>query len=49
MVNMHKLKVFSGRANRPLAEKIAASLGDSLGKLYLSDFPDGETRVERAA
>src|SRR5579872_5886610 len=45
MTNMHKLKVFSGRANRPLAEQIAGQLGDSLGKLPLSDFPDGETRV----
>jgi ribose-phosphate pyrophosphokinase len=45
MTNMHKLKVFSGRANRPLAEQIAERLGDSLGKLHLSDFPDGETRV----
>jgi ribose-phosphate pyrophosphokinase len=45
MMNMHKLKVFSGRANRPLAEKIADCLGDTLGKLLLADFPDGEVRV----
>ena len=45
MMNMHKLKVFSGRANRPLAEKIVENLGDSLGKLLLADFPDGEIRV----
>jgi ribose-phosphate pyrophosphokinase len=45
MMNMHKLKVFSGRANRPLAQSIASNLGDSLGRLHLSDFPDGETRV----
>ena len=44
-MNMHKLKVFSGRGNRPLAEKIAENLGDSLGKLLLADFPDGEIRV----
>jgi ribose-phosphate pyrophosphokinase len=37
------LKVFSGRANIPLAEKIAQCLGDPLGKLTLQNFPDGET------
>jgi ribose-phosphate pyrophosphokinase len=42
---LNKLKVFSGRANRPLAEKIATSLGDSLGKITLHDFPDGEISV----
>lgn len=29
----------------PLAEKIAHALGDSLGKLHISDFPDGETKI----
>lgn len=41
----NKLKVFSGRANIPLAEKIAHCLGDSLGKTTLSNFPDGEISV----
>jgi ribose-phosphate pyrophosphokinase len=41
-----KLKVFSGRANVPLAEKVALSLGDALGKITLSNFPDGEIRVQ---
>jgi ribose-phosphate pyrophosphokinase len=36
------LKVFSGRANVPLAEKISQCLGDSLGKITLQNFPDGE-------
>jgi ribose-phosphate pyrophosphokinase len=36
------LKVFSGRANVPLAEKIAQYLGDPLGKITLMNFPDGE-------
>jgi ribose-phosphate pyrophosphokinase len=36
------LKVFSGRANLPLAEKIARHLGDTLGKVTLGNFPDGE-------
>src|SRR5438132_342974 len=41
----HKLKVFSGRANPRLSEKIAAVLGDPLGKATLSNFPDGEISV----
>jgi ribose-phosphate pyrophosphokinase len=41
----NKLKVFSGRANIPLAEKIARHLGDNLGKITLSNFPDGEISV----
>ncbi|HTK75024.1 MAG TPA: ribose-phosphate pyrophosphokinase-like domain-containing protein, partial [Gemmataceae bacterium] len=40
MMNNHKLRIFSGRANVPLAEKIAHCLGDSLG-----NFPDGENAV----
>jgi ribose-phosphate pyrophosphokinase len=46
MMNNHKLKVFSGRANLPLAEKIAQHLGDPLGKITLSNFPDGEVSVK---
>src|SRR6201993_2236510 len=45
MMNNNKLKVFSGRANVRLAEKIAAVLGDPLGKTTLSNFPDGEISV----
>jgi ribose-phosphate pyrophosphokinase len=45
MNNNNKLKVFSGRANASLAEKIAAELGDTLGKTTLSNFPDGEISV----
>jgi ribose-phosphate pyrophosphokinase len=44
-MNNNTLKVFSGRANIPLAEKIAHHLGDNLGKITLSNFPDGETSV----
>lgn len=40
-----KLKVFSGRANLPLAEKVAEHIGDPLGKISISAFPDGETTV----
>jgi hypothetical protein len=39
---------FSGRANIPLAEKIAHCLGDSLGKVTLSNFPDGGASVVAA-
>jgi ribose-phosphate pyrophosphokinase len=41
----NKLKVFSGRANLPLTEKIAQHIGDPLGKISLGNFPDGETSV----
>jgi len=43
--NNNKLKIFSGRANRPLAEDIAAKLGVPLGRATLEDFPDLETSV----
>src|SRR5499427_6209781 len=45
MNNNSKLKVFSGRANVPLAEKIANCLGDTLGRVTLANFPDGEISV----
>src|SRR5215470_7382997 len=40
--NNYQLKVFSGRANVPLAERVAQCLGDPLGKITLQNFPDGE-------
>ena len=43
--NNNKLKIFSGRANRPLAEGIAKVLGVPLGRATLDDFPDLETSV----
>src|SRR5262245_8577454 len=45
MNHNNRLKVFSGRANVPLAEKIAKCLGDPLGKINLDNFPDGEISV----
>jgi ribose-phosphate pyrophosphokinase len=45
MNHNNKLKVFSGRANLPLAEKIVQSIGDTLGKITLANFPDGEVSV----
>ena len=38
--------IFSGNANRPLAEDIAARLNTPLGKVAVDHFSDGETRVE---
>ena len=35
--------VFSGTANLPLAEKVAAYLGKPLNKIDIKHFPDGET------
>jgi ribose-phosphate pyrophosphokinase len=43
--SVNKLKVFSGRANIALAEKMASVLGDPLGKVTISNFPDGEISV----
>jgi ribose-phosphate pyrophosphokinase len=45
-MNHNRLKVFSGSANRPLSVKVAECLGDSLGKIALDRFPDGETKVQ---
>ena len=39
---MRGLKIFSGRANVPLARKIAQSLALPLGHVSLGTFPDGE-------
>ncbi|HVK10615.1 MAG TPA: ribose-phosphate pyrophosphokinase [Gemmataceae bacterium] len=41
----NKLKIFSGRANRPLADNIARHLGVPLGNINLGNFPDGESSV----
>jgi ribose-phosphate pyrophosphokinase len=43
--NNHKLKIFGGRANRPLAENIAKILAVPLGRATIDDFPDKETSV----
>ncbi len=43
-----ELKIFSGSANRPLAEKIASHIGLELGKLELGRFADGEINVRIA-
>ena len=47
----NKLRIFSGRANRPLAEGMTKALSGllgvpvSLGNINLGNFPDGETSV----
>ena len=43
---MHRLKVFSGRANPQLAVAIAQSLGEELGGLDIRNFSDGEIWVK---
>src|SRR6266540_2056031 len=40
-----ELKVFSGSANRDLAERICKYVGVPLGQATISSFPDGETYV----
>jgi len=48
MLGYNQLRVFSGRANQPLAERIVQQLGDTLGRISLTNFPDGEilARIE---
>src|SRR5688500_16255160 len=45
MNESYPLKVFSGRSNPRLAEAIADYLGLPLGRITLSNFPDGEISV----
>ncbi len=40
------MKIYYGTSNRPLAERIAAYVGISLGAADISTFPDGETFVK---
>src|SRR2546428_2807795 len=40
-----ELKVFSGSANRELADRICKYIGVPLGQATISSFPDGETYV----
>jgi ribose-phosphate pyrophosphokinase len=40
------LKIFSGNANRPLADQICAYLGTSCGKSHVGRFADGEINVQ---
>ncbi|MBI2339442.1 MAG: ribose-phosphate pyrophosphokinase [Deltaproteobacteria bacterium] len=46
MASFEDIRIFSGNANRPLAEEIAAYLGFPLGKAEVKRFSDGEVWVE---
>jgi ribose-phosphate pyrophosphokinase len=41
-----EMKVFSGSANRELAQRICEGIGTPLGQATISSFPDGETYVK---
>src|SRR5215212_5876370 len=41
-----EMKVFSGTANRELAQRICDYIGTPLGQATISSFPDGETYVK---
>jgi ribose-phosphate pyrophosphokinase len=43
---MRDLKIFSGRSNRSLAEKIASAAGQELGTCEIQTFSDGEIFVK---
>tara|TARA_Y200000002_G_scaffold70780_1_gene55306 strand:- start:7426 stop:8373 length:948 start_codon:yes stop_codon:yes gene_type:complete len=45
-VNKNKLKLFSGRSNLEIAEKIASTLDRDLGKISIKTFSDGEIWVK---
>ena len=45
-MNKNKLKVFSGRSNLEIAEKIASPLDRDLGKVSIRTFSDGEIWVK---
>lgn len=45
MIPVEPMKIFSLNANRPLAEKIAANLGEPLGKSTVKQFSDGEISI----
>jgi ribose-phosphate pyrophosphokinase len=40
------LLIFSGNANKPLAQAVCKELGTRLGKALVTQFSDGETQVE---
>jgi ribose-phosphate pyrophosphokinase len=43
---MPNLRLFAGRANIPLAEKISEYLGIELGNVRIEPFPDGELMIK---
>ncbi len=45
---MPSIKVFSGRSNRALADKVVKALGEPMGKCEIKSFSDGEIWVKYA-
>jgi ribose-phosphate pyrophosphokinase len=45
-VNDDRFKIFTGTANRPLAQSICENLGTRLGKMRLERFSDGEIYLQ---
>ena len=43
---MANLRLFAGRSNRPLADKISEYLGIDLGNVRIEPFPDGELMIK---
>ncbi len=43
---MENLRIFSGRSNRPFAEKVAESINLQLGEISIQTFSDGEIWVK---
>src|SRR4029078_3101656 len=41
-----RLQIFSGSANRPLAQEIASYLNINLGRATVGTFKNGETRIK---
>lgn len=46
MASHHPLRIFSGDANRPLAEEVVRILGTTLGDLTVTHLPDSEIHVQ---
>jgi len=45
-VNDGGISLFSGNSNKPLANEIASYLGQSLGKIEVGKFADGESQIK---
>jgi ribose-phosphate pyrophosphokinase len=45
-MNAERIKIFSGSANRPLAEEIAKNLGLELAEAQVTAFADGENNIQ---
>ncbi|XP_058726703.1 ribose-phosphate pyrophosphokinase 1-like [Vicia villosa] len=46
LVNINRLRIFSGTANPALAQEIACYMGPDLGKIKIKRFADGEIYVQ---